>query len=1317
MLVRRWFFTVVVMVALLSAGSVPAEVPVPIKDLYTLTDGGSVWLGAALGGYLYYGGCYQEDFYGCELVRTPIGGSGVERVKDIQPGPDGSNPDHFMTVGGLVFFRANGNQLWKTDGTEAGTQRVRSFSSLSDPRQDAFRWAAVGNTLFFRAQDNFGMELWMTDGTTSSRIDLCGGSCSGDPRWLTTLGSSVIFSGSNGSDVELWRHQGGITTRYADINPSGSSFPDHIESLGGVAVFQAQDATEQGLFSTDGATVSKIAGSATFFYGFTDLKVAGGIAFFDGNDGGVLSGRELWISNGTQAGTALIKDIRPGSFSSDPQDFAAVGNLMYFTANDGTNGRELWVSNGNGAGTLPLEIVPGSGSPSFQYDIVDLNGGQAFFVADNGSGTGSAPWVSNGTPAGTILLGDFVPGSSGLVSGQPMTTSGFAFFHGSASGSELWRSNGTTAGTVPLTQLSTNSGGGAPNQIVSYGGYGYFCTDDGIYGKELWRTDGTTAGTFLLQDLNPGYRSGCDGNIVSSGGSLYIPGINGTDFGLWRSNGQPGGTVWVKTFNAAPQQLVAYNGIVCFVADDGGGAGAELWCSNGTTGGTYLVKDVYPGSLPATITDLTAVGGQLYFGGRFNSTGDFELWKSNGTEMGTVVVRDIQPGSAGSFPGNFGAVGSTVLFTATTSADGTEVWKTDGTVGGTVMVKDINTSGSGANGAEGFYQLGGYAYFVGDDGSSGRELWRTDGTTGNTTRVADIRPGSSASSPRNFALINGTHLLFSADDGSAGREPWITDGSSTTQLLDINPSGSSDPVNFFATGVGNQIYFRAAAEGYAAGLWTSDLTPGGTMAVSLLHPEGGNPSNFAFAGSKIVFTASAGVTGTELWSFGQADCGDAPGAGYKTLLADGAACHRTDEVVGPRLGSLIDADDDGQPTPSADGDDLDGTDDEDGVVFTSPIQPDKLATFDVTLSSTGFLNAWFDWDADGDWDEFEDHVIFNAQLGAGTHTLSTLVPDWVTVGPTAVRFRVDSHGTPLTGGTLFDGEVEDYAVEITVDTADLAVTMSAPPAVDPGGTFQATVTTSNASGPDAASGIDLIVDLNSPFTPCSWTCTGSGGASCSATGVYGNSYAIEDVVDLPVGGSTTHVLTCAVASDADGDEFSYAYLELPAHVVDPDENNNEAEALTSIQATADLSISVTDGVDGIVSPGVLNYTIEVQNPGPSDVFDLRIRDEFPPQLSNVSWSCGAIRGGVGCPGSSTGNIDEYLNLPAGTSVVFTVTADATGTPGELIVNAPYLTLPMDFSDPDTGNNTATDVTEFAIAMDGFDSGDFSEWSSVVGNVE
>jgi uncharacterized repeat protein (TIGR01451 family) len=195
------------------------------------------------------------------------------------------------------------------------------------------------------------------------------------------------------------------------------------------------------------------------------------------------------------------------------------------------------------------------------------------------------------------------------------------------------------------------------------------------------------------------------------------------------------------------------------------------------------------------------------------------------------------------------------------------------------------------------------------------------------------------------------------------------------------------------------------------------------------------------------------------------------------------------------------------------------------------------------------------------------------------------------------------------------------------------------------------------------------------------------------------------------------VLTCAVASDADGDEFSYAYLELPAHVVDPDENNNEAEALTSIQATADLSISVTDGVDGIVSPGVLNYTIEVQNPGPSDVFDLRIRDEFPPQLSNVSWSCGAIRGGVGCPGSSTGNIDEYLNLPAGTSVVFTVTADATGTPGELIVNAPYLTLPMDFSDPDTGNNTATDVTEFAIAMDGFDSGDFSEWSSVVGNVE
>lgn len=1302
------------LVVFCSASIVPIarsqEVPVPIKDLYTFTDGGSVSLGAELDGFLYYGGCYQEDFFGCELVRTPVAGSGVERVKDIIPGPDGSFPNHFKRVGDRIFFRTNTDQLWVTDGTEAGTQAIRGFTDLPTPNHPAFRWAAVGDTLFFRAEDGFGMELWMSDGTTTTRIDVCTGSCDSDPRYLTVLGSAVLFSAHDGTDVELWKHEGGITAKLADINPSGNSSPSHIASLGSTAVFQAQDATELGLFSTEGATVTKIAGSAQSFWGLTELVVAGGIAFFDGSDGGFVSGREIWTSNGTAPGTGILQDIRPGQPSSDPEDFATVGSGVYFTANDGAIGRELWYATPGGA--APLELVPGSGSPSFQYDVVALNGSQAFFVADNGSGTGAEPWVSNGTPAGTTLLGDFVPGTSGLVSGQPMTTGGYAFFSGSTTGSELWRSNGTGPGTVQLTQMSPNSSGGAPDGFTSFGGFAYFCTDDGIHGDELWRTDGTTAGTILVQDLNPGPGFGCDGSIIVSGGSMYLPGHNGSGFGLWKTNGQPGGAVWVKSFNAAPQQLVDFGSLVCFVADDGGGAGAELWCSNGTTGGTYLVQDLYPGTLPANVTDLTAVGGALYFGGRNSTTGDFELWRSQGTDATTSVLKDIEPGPAGSFPGNFGAVGSTVLFTASTSADGEELWKTDGTAGGTVLVKDLDPSGSGAAGVDGFFQLGSYAYFRGVDGSTGGELWRTDGTSANTTRVADINPGSSGSSPREFAVINGTHLLFSADDGSTGREPWITDGSTTSRLLDINPTGSSQPRDFFPTGAGNQVYFRAATDGSTAGLWSSDLTPGNTSLVARLHPEGGNPRYFAHAGSAVVFTASAGVSNEELWSFGQVDCGDAPGAGYQTLLVDGGACHRTDEVAGPRLGSLVDSDADGQPTPSADGDDLDGTDDDDGVVFTSGLKPDTTATFDVTLSATGYLNAWFDWDVDGDWNEFEDHAVFNTQLGAGTHSLSVPVPDWATVGPTAVRFRVDSAGTPLSGGTLFDGEVEDYSVEITVDTADLVMAISAPPTAIPGATYQATITASNPAGPEAVLGVDLVVDTDSPMTPCSWTCVGAGGGSCSPSGSDGADSAVEDHVDLPVGGSATYVLTCGIESDADGDHYTSAYFELPASVVDPDEDDNEAEALTSLVPTGDLTVSVTDGLTALDPPDGVTYTVEASNNGPSDVLDARVQVDFPTEVTGVTWSCTGVRGGFGCPGSGSGDIDEILDLPAGSSVVFTATGAAVVTAGEVVTTA-TITPPVWFTDPDPAN-TASDLTLFGVFGDDFDSGDPSMWSAVVG---
>jgi ELWxxDGT repeat protein len=65
-----------------------------------------------------------------------------------------------------------------------------------------------------------------------------------------------------------------------------------------------------------------------------------GTLFFAANDG--TTGLELWKSNGTAAGTVLVKNIRPGSDSSYPSSLINVNGTLFFAADDGTMGFELW---------------------------------------------------------------------------------------------------------------------------------------------------------------------------------------------------------------------------------------------------------------------------------------------------------------------------------------------------------------------------------------------------------------------------------------------------------------------------------------------------------------------------------------------------------------------------------------------------------------------------------------------------------------------------------------------------------------------------------------------------------------------------------------------------------------------------------------------------------------------------------------------------------------------------------------------------------------------------------------------------------------
>jgi hypothetical protein len=156
------------------------------------------------------------------------------------------------------------------------------------------------------------------------------------------------------------------------------------------------------------------------------------------------------------------------------------------------------------------------------------------------------------------------------------------------------------------------------------------------------------------------------------------------------------------------------------------------------------------------------------------------------------------------------------------------------------------------------------------------------------------------------------------------------------------------------------------------------------------------------------------------------DFGDASGS-YPTLVADNGARH---QLGGIWLGSTVDADLDGQPHSSAAGDDLTGSDDEDGVVFLSPLSAGEWTPVAVTASGSGFLDAWIDFNADGDWEDAEEAIFVALQVTGGINNLAVWTPAAASPGDTYARFRISLAGNLTPSGAALNGEVEDYLITV-----------------------------------------------------------------------------------------------------------------------------------------------------------------------------------------------------------------------------------------------------------------------------------------------
>lgn len=534
-------------------------------------------------------------------------------------------------------------------------------------------------------------------------------------------------------------------------------------------------------------------------------------------------GQELFISHGGGTATTLVKDIRSGAAGSNPQILGPLlvngvsdPTRLLLLADDGTNGAELWVTDGTGAGTTLFKDLNAGAAGSFASAWVAL-GPRAVFTAETAA-EGSELWVSDGTAAGTTLLADLNAGAASatplhlgslLVGGKADAGRAMFLLDDGKSGREIWVTDGTKAGTALLKDINP-TGNSTPTPWAAVNGVAVFGANDGSSGQELWVSDGTGAGTSLLLDAAAGLPSAAPEVL----GPLLVGGVadptkllvsldditNGRE--LWVTDGTKGGTTLFLdaapgTTGSDPGTWAAVGKFAVFAATTAA-AGRELWVSDGTPGGTSLLLDARPGAAGSDPVIL----GPLVSGGVADptrllvrlddGTNGSELWVTDGTKAGTSLFLDINPGSKSSDATAWTALGGQAVFVATTEAAGSELWVSDGTALGTKLLQDSRPGSDGS-----FPTITGPLVENGiadptrlllqlDNGADGQELWVTDGTDGGTLPYTGLNAGAAGSFPLAGLEVAATRADFSNATGG------VTYAIGASGVTDITGSGHAD---------------------------------------------------------------------------------------------------------------------------------------------------------------------------------------------------------------------------------------------------------------------------------------------------------------------------------------------------------------------------------------------------------------------------------------------------------------------------------------------------------------------------------------------
>ncbi|HMN60517.1 MAG TPA: hypothetical protein PJ988_09150 [Anaerolinea sp.] len=605
----------------------------------------------------------EDGSHGFELWKMGTTGE-VSLVADLHSWDD-SNPGSFWVSGNFLYFSANdstGIKLWRTDGSEAGTNLVQDLSLAPVDELTYVNFGTTGSSQppaemsIFASLSKSGNSVWATNGTPGGTVNLNNAI---DPNNISSLelGGRVFFiSKDDAHGMEIW---------VTDGTPEGThTFKD---------IWPGRRGSDPEILTKCG------------------LKLC-----FFANNGSV--GQEVWGSDGSETGTTVLFDFNTAAQGSDPWGFTQVGDQVFFLANDSVSTSNLWRTDGSPEGTIALNDDPNVTfsllwAPDASLILPRI--GSVVYLGGEDSEHGLELWRSDGTPDGTYMVKDINPGVEGTGFSNTVAAGNKIYFvaYEPVAEWDLWVTDGSENGTHLVKDVvSNNSDSAHLEPAAALGNSLVFFVGDYMddFVNKLWVSDGTEIGT------NPISRFQQVRYMTSASGKVFFAGerFSGEAEKIYVTDGTLAGTKPVSetvTFfstvglygagnrvfiSEQPQYFSDKNQLFSFdITESGYGPIHQLFDQNN------LIETIGPkcignnGRLGCAYLQLNATPVDFR---------NYHLWMSDGTTTGTRLI-------TGAFvhPAQMFFKGTELVFTAEAAEGDRQIWVTDGTAQGVRQITNF----------------------------------------------------------------------------------------------------------------------------------------------------------------------------------------------------------------------------------------------------------------------------------------------------------------------------------------------------------------------------------------------------------------------------------------------------------------------------------------------------------------------------------------------------------------------------------------------------------------------------------------------------